>query len=85
MYLENIYPGKSEFYNLHNLEKIASLDPLFPLVIKNNYDFIQLQLRNKTVRMYKSDRSKNTSNSLNNFKSFYYPLNSLKELNFSLK
>ena len=81
----SVYPGKSEFYNLYDLEKVASINTSFPLEIKNNYNFIQLQLRNKTVRMYKSDRSKNTSNSLNNFKSFYYPLNSLKELNFSLK
>lgn len=81
----NIYPGKTEFYNLHNLEKITSLDPLFPLVIKNNYDFIQLQLRNRTFRLYRHRIIKNTSNSLNNLNSFYYPLNSLKELSFSLK
>jgi hypothetical protein len=81
----SVYPGKSEFYNLYDLEKIASINTSFPLEIKNNYNFIQLQLRNKTVRMYKSDRSNNTSNPLNNFKHFYYPFNSLKELNFSLK
>jgi competence protein ComEC len=81
----SVYPGKSEFYNLYDLEKVASINTSFPLEIKNNYNFIQLQLRNKTVRMYKSDRPNNTSNPLNNFKPFYYPLNSLKELNFSLK
>ena len=81
----NIYPGKSEFYNLHNIEKIASLDPLFPLVIKNNSNFIQLKLRNRSFRLYRHRYIKNTSNSLNNLNSFYYPLNSLKELSFSSK
>ena len=81
----SIYPGKSVFYNLNNIEKIAALDPLFFLEIKNNYNFIQLQLRNRTVRMYKYGNFKNTSNSLNNSNNFYYPLSSLKELSFSLK
>lgn len=80
-----IYPGKTYFYNMHSIEKMESINSTFPLSVKNNFNFIEINYQNNIARMYKFNSPKNTSNSFNKAVNFYYPLRTLNQIAISSK